>query len=397
MLEVAAAREIVLAHTHPLHAETTSLTGSVLGQVLAEDLHADRDSPPFTKSLMDGYAVRSADCPMGNVTLRRVGAVAAGAVWEQTVNPGEAVAITTGAPIPDGADAVIMQEDTQAPTPEQVHIRATTVRPGQHILPRGREMQAGDVVLPTGTVCTPAVLGLCATVGRTHAALYPAPRLTVIATGSELVEPGIEPQPGQIRNSNGPMLLALAQRAGAIPSGGGIVRDDPALLGEQVRQALATADVVVLAGGVSVGQHDYVPAVLRELGVEIHFHTIRMKPGKPLLFGTRGDVLVFGLPGNPVSAFVGFELFVKPALRKLGGHAEPGPTIRAIPLAEPFSSRGDRPTYHPAILTEDQRVRPLPWFGSPDLRGILAATGFLIVPPGPQNFLVGQCLETVVL
>lgn len=397
MLEVAAAHAIVLAQTRPRPAAPTQLTRETLGRVLAADILADRDSPPFTKSLRDGYAVRAADCPTGNVDLRLLGAVAAGAVFEQPVGPGEAVAITTGAPIPAGADAVVMQEDTEPLPPDQVRIRETSVRPGQHILPRGREMTTGEVVLPAGAVLTPVTLGLCATVGRTQAEVFPAPRLTVIATGSELVEPGIEPQPGQIRNSNGPMLLAQAQQAGAIPTGGGIVRDDPAHLREQVRHALTTADVVVLAGGVSVGRHDHVPAVLRELGVEIHFHTIRMKPGKPLLFGTLGDVLVFGLPGNPVSAFVGFELFVKPAVRKLSGHAVPGPRILSLPLAESFSTHGDRPTYHPAAITAEQQVRPLPWFGSPDLRGLLTATGFLIVPPGSHGLHPGQLMDVVVL
>lgn len=397
MLEVAAARDIVLNHAHRLKTEITALTTGALGQVLAEDIRSDIDSPPFTKSMMDGFAVRSADCTSTPTELRLVGEVAAGSMPAVPLGSGETIAVFTGAPLPDGADAVVMKEQTETLPDGRVRIHDNAVSPGRFVLERGREMAAGEVVLPAGTVITPAAFGLFAAVGKTAVPTYSPARVAVIATGNELVEANMVPKAGQIRNSNGPMLVAQAVRAGALPRYLGIARDDPAVLASLIREGMTTSTVLVLAGGVSVGKHDHVPAVLRELGVEVHFHSLRMKPGKPLLFGTKGETLVFGLPGNPVSSFVGFELFVRPAIRKLGGHAEPGPVIRSLPLAEAFTASNNRPTYHPAALTPDGQVRPLPWFGSPDLRGLLAADALAVLPAGDHEFAAGQLIEVVLL
>lgn len=400
MLAVADARGVVLRYAKPLPPEVAEVTPAALGRVTAADVRADRDSPPFTKSLMDGYAVRAADVAPGPVELRVIEEVPAGRVPATRVGPGEAVRLFTGAPIPDGADAVVMQEKTQRPAADRVRVDDPGAKPGQNVLPRGREMAAGDVVLPAGTVLTPAAVGLLAAVGRTAVPLFPAPRVGILATGSELVEADATPGPGQIRNSNGPMLAAQVARAGAVPRVLGIGRDDRDQLAALVREGLGGSDVLLLAGGVSVGTHDLVPQVLAGLGVETHFHQVRMKPGKPLLFGTKGGVLVFGLPGNPVSSFVGFELFVRPALRVLAGHADPGPRTTALPLAEPFAAANDRPTYHPAKLDPGPagwRVRGLPWFGSPDLRGILAADAFLVLPPGDVKLDAGAPAEVVLL
>ena len=395
MLEVAAAREIVLTHARRLRPGITALTTSALGQVIAEDIHADIDSPPFAKSLMDGYAVRATDCTGGPIDLKLIGEVAAGATPTMPVGPGETIAVFTGAPLPDGADAVVMKEHAEPLTATQVRLTDTAVSPGQHVLPRGREMTAGDVVMPAGTVITPAAFGLFAAVGKTAVPAYPLPKLAVLATGSELVEANMTPRDGQVRNSNGPMLVAQAVRAGSLPRYLGIARDDPVVLRSIVREGLATANLVVLAGGVSVGKYDLVPDVLKELGVDVHFHSVRVKPGKPLLFGTKGDVLVFGLPGNPVSSFVSFELFVKPALRALGGHSDPGPQTHALPLAVGFTASSDRPTYRPAKVEADGRVRVLPWFGSPDLRAMLTADTLAVVPAGDANYEAGQTIDTV--
>ncbi|HVK18714.1 MAG TPA: gephyrin-like molybdotransferase Glp [Fimbriiglobus sp.] len=393
MLEVAAAREVVLSACQPLGATPTPLAGAS-GRVLAEDVRADHDSPPFTKSLMDGYAVRAAD----GLNLRLTGVVAAGDPPGARVGPREAVRIFTGAPLPDGADAVVMVEKTEPVEPgigEQVRL-TEPVKPGQNVLPRGREMLAGDVVLPAGTATSPAAVGLLASVGRSVVPTVRPPRVAVMATGSELVEADATPGPGQIRNSNGPMLVAQAARAGSVPRYLGIGRDDVDALAAMVRDGLATADVLILAGGVSVGAFDLVPGVLRDLGVESHFHKVRMKPGKPLLFGTKGDRLVFGLPGNPVSSFVCFELFVRPALRALSGHRDPGPMTTTLPLSEPLTAKNDRPTFHPAKL-EGTAVRPLPWFGSADLRALLTADALLALPPGEVRLDAGQPISAVVL
>jgi molybdopterin molybdotransferase len=346
---------------------------------------------------MDGYAVRAADVS-GPVALSLIEEVPAGRSPTRPVGPGQTTRVMTGAPIPDGADAVVPHEQTEA-AGRTIHFRRPS-SPGQFILPRATEMAAGEVVLPAGTVLTPAALGLLAAVGRTSVTVFPTPRLAIISTGDELVEPDAMPGPGQIRNSNGSLLQALAGRARAIPHYLGIARDEPAALDRLVRQGLEEADVLVLSGGVSAGRFDFVPDVLRAAGVEAHFHKVRMKPGKPLFFGTRGRTLVFGLPGNPLSSFVGFELFVRPALRKLAGHAIPGPEFAPIPLAADLAADHDRPTYAPARLdvgADGLRVRPLPWFGSADLRAFLTADALVGLPPGPVNYPVGTPVPALLL
>lgn len=396
MLEVADALAAVLRAARPLPSEPIALTSAALGRVLAEDIHADIDSPPFTKAMMDGFAVRSVDLTSAHPEVRYVHEVPAGAANAGIVGPGQAARIFTGAPIPDGADAVVKQEDVTIQADGTVWLRTGTVKPGQNVLPRGTEMRAGDVVLPTGTVLTPATFGLLAGVGRAVVRAGASPKVGILATGNELVEATVTPGPGQIRNTNGPMLAAQVARAGAVPRVLGVGRDDTAALTEQVRAGLETSDVLVLAGGVSVGKFDLVPDVLRQLGVEAHFHKVRMKPGKPLLFGTRGDKLIFGLPGNPVSSFVCFELFVRPALKQLAGHTTSGPTRMSLPLAAPLHTSNDRPTYHPGRL-DGPRVRPLPWFGSADLRALLAADALLALPAGDVTLTTGDVAEVIVL
>ena len=387
MLEVSAALDIVLRHARRLPAETVPLAPTALGQVLAEGVAADLDSPPFDKAMMDGYAVRAAD----GGERRVVGEVAAGGSAAVVVGPGEAVRIFTGAPIPPGADAVVKQEDTTADG--GVVRLMSPLKPGQNIFRRGQEMTAGDVVLPAGTALSPVALGVLAAVGRTEVAVFPRPTVGVIVTGNELVEAGTRPTGGQIRNTNGPMLAAQAARAGAMPRYLGIARDDEAAMRALIADGLESSNVLLLSGGVSVGKYDLVPDVLKSLGVETHFHSVRMKPGKPLLFGTKGGTLVLGLPGNPVSGYVGFELFVRPALDTMLGR-ESATRVLTLPLSEPLTANHDRPTYHPAVVARDS-VRPLPWSGSADLRGLLAATGFVVIPPGAVKLAVGDAVSVV--
>ncbi len=397
MLSVAEAQAVVLEHARPLPPESTALTAAALGLVLAEDVVSDLDSPPHDKALMDGYAVRAADLPEGRAVLAVTEEITAGRTPQLPVAAGQAARIMTGAPVPEGADAVVMVEQTQAREDGRVEVAARPPRPGQNILPRGQEMRAGETVLAAGAVLRPQEIGLLAGVGRSAVSLHRAPEVAVLSTGDELVEAAQRPGPGQIRNGNGPMLLAQVQRGGGVPRDLGIARDRVEHLRPLVEEGLRSP-VLVLSGGVSAGKLDLVPGVLEELGVRAHFHKVSMKPGKPVLFGTRGESLIFGLPGNPVSSLVCFELFVRPAIRRLRGHADPGPRMLQAVLAEDFAYRTDRPTYHPAWLEtrdEGRRVRAVPWFGSPDLRGLTRANAFVLLPPGDHLHRAGQRMQVL--
>ena len=400
MLEVADALAEVLKHARPLRTEVAALTSAALGQVLAADILADIDSPPFAKSLRDGYAVRSADCASSNTELKVIEEVPAGKMPTKPVGAGEASRIFTGAPLPDGADAVVMQEDAQR-TGDTVRIADAAVKPRQYVYARGAEMRAGAVVLTAGTPINPAAFGVLASVGKTAVHAYPFPRVGVIATGDELVEANAKPKPGQIRNTNGPMLTAQTVRGGGLPRYLGIARDDRAIMRSLIAEGISVSDVVLIAGGVSVGDFDLVPEVLKELGVTFHVRQVRMKPGKPLLFGTTpAGKLVFGLPGNPVSAFVCFELFVRPALRILGGHARAGPRTIKLPAAAGIAESNDRPTYRPAKLEPGEAgwsVRPLAWSGSPDLVGMQPADALLVLPAGDTRVDRGAIMDVVLL
>jgi molybdopterin molybdotransferase len=316
---------------------------------------------------------------------------------QHAVSPGHASRIMTGAPIPGGADAVVKVEQSKVLPDGRVALECPPPQPGTYILQRGREMRSGEPVLASGTVLRPQEIGLLATVGRTAAGVIPRPRVAILPTGDELVDAAQSPGPGQIRNSNGPMLGAQTSRAGGVPCYLGIGRDELESLHALVMDGLK-ADVLILSGGVSVGKRDLVPEVLHTAGVTAHFHTVDMKPGKPVFFGTREQTLVFGLPGNPVSSLVGFELFVRPALRRLRGMTDPGPRFVEARLVEDYSYRTDRPTYHPARLeltAQGYRVAVVPWFGSPDLRGLLRANAVALLPPGDLIHRAGQAYSVL--
>ncbi|MBX9628682.1 MAG: molybdopterin molybdotransferase MoeA [Gemmataceae bacterium] len=395
MLEVADALAEVLARCRPRRPRRIGLGPIHRGLVLAADVIADLDSPPFDKSLRDGYAVRSAETGDRRV----VEEIAAGSVPTKVIGEGEAARIFTGAPIPDGADAVVMQEDAEVLADGRVRFNAS-IRPGQWVFTRGKEMRAGEVVVAAGTVITPAVTGMLAAVGAVEVPTWAAPAVEVQVTGDELVDGPAPAGLGQIRNSNGPMLAALVQSTGFSGFSNPVVPDRADALRNKLGKAVAGSDVLIVAGGVSVGDYDLVPQVLAELGVEVHFRQVRMKPGKPLLFGTKGDTLVFGLPGNPVSAFVCFELFVRPALRKLAGHADPGPRTVRLPLAAAVAETNDRPTYRPAKLEVAEvgwEVRPLPWGGAPDLRSLLTADALVVLPAGDARYDRGTPVPVILL
>jgi molybdopterin molybdotransferase len=396
MLAVSEAQEIVLRHASPLSPIDAPLAADAMGLVLADDVISDLDMPPFDKALMDGYALRAGDLTEEGGTLTVIEEVTAGNTPTRPVGPGQATRIMTGAPMPDGADAVVMVERTRVLDDKQVHLEEPA-RAGQNVLARGEEMRRGQTVLTAGAILRPQEFGVLASVGRTAIKVYPRPRVALLATGDELVESSQFPGPGQIRNSNGPMLAAQVLRAGGIPHWLGIARDRVDHLRGLIAEGLR-APILLLSGGVSAGKLDLVPGVLKELGVQPHFHSVKLKPGKPLLFGTVDGALVFGLPGNPVSSLVCFELFVRPAIRRLAGHADAGPfEVRAF-LTEDFPYRSDRPTYHPAWLEYRETgwtVRPVAWFGSPDLRGLTRANSFVILPAGDHLHPAGKPMSVL--
>jgi molybdopterin molybdotransferase len=397
MLTVAEALELVLQHAQPLAPRAVDLPAA-LGCVLAEPIVSDIDSPPHDKSVVDGYAVIAADMTAGGAELTVLEEITAGALPSQTVKPGSTTRIMTGAPIPAGADAVVMIEQTQATDARRVRILQSPVRPGQNIMRRATALSRGQTVLAAGKLLRPIELGLLAEVGRRQVPVIPGPKLAVLTTGNELVDLTLVPAAGQIRNSNGPMLAALARCAGADVFDLGIARDDPSELERAIALGLAH-DVIVISGGVSAGVLDLVPATLQRLGVAQLFHKVNLKPGKPLWFGARrqssgNTTLVFGLPGNPVSSLVCFELFVRPAIQKLRGLALSGLRRTSARLTCEHQQRGERPTYWPSVLKEDQ-VTPLVWQGSADLRTLTDANCLALFPAGEKTFTAGEDIDVL--
>jgi len=405
MLTVAEALTAVRSHARPLPPRPARL-GDALGLVLAGDVVADLDLPPFDKALVDGFAVRSTDAA-GPSRLRVVAEILAGQSPSRPIGPGEAAAIMTGAPLPPGADAVVMVERTARPGPDLVAFDGP-VAPGQNRLVRGRELRAGEVVVPRGAVLDPARLGVLASVGATRVLVRPRPVVAVAATGDELVPVDQVPGPGQIRNSNSILLAALAEESGATAATIPILADRVEVLRDAFATALdrgadpaGRADVLLVSGGVSAGRRDLVPEALGAIGVRCVFHKVRVKPGKPLWFGVGPDreggppALVFGLPGNPVSGLVGFLLFVRPALAVLAGPGPGAETGMTVPLAADYRHADDRDTYRPARLVGPVEggeflVDPLPWSGSSDLRAAASGDGFAIFPAGERIYREGD-------
>ena len=398
LIDVATARERVLAATAPLPAEEVDL-GAALGRVLAEDVAADGDLPPFDASAMDGFAVRAG----GPEELVVVDESRAGHPAATAVEPGAAIRISTGAELPAGAEAVVPVERTEQPAaadgrPERV--RVPERRAGANVRRAGEDVRAGQVVLRAGTPLGPAEVAVLAAVGRARVCCGGRPRVAVVVTGDELVEPGMALGPGQIRDSNLFALAAQAAAAGGADGGRTIVRDDLASTVAALGRAIETADVVCVSGGVSVGPHDHVKPALAELGVEERFWGVALKPGKPTWFGIApSGTLVFGLPGNPVSAMVTFHLFARPALRRLQGAEPVDVRIEAVldePVARsPAREQAIRCTL--AAAADGWHVRPTREQGSHILTSMLGAGALAVVPPGEGELPAGTRVQAELL
>ena len=398
MIPVEEAVRIVLAHAAPLEVERVALP-EALGRVLAEPIVADTDLPPFDRAQMDGYAVRSGDLVRVPVRLRVVGEAAAGRGWRGELRPGEAVRIMTGAPLPAGADGVQQVELTrEVEGGALVEIeRATT--PGQFYVKRGSEITRGATVLDAGTQVNAAMMAALASFGCAEVKVRRRPRVAILATGAELVPVAERPGEDQIRDSNSYSLAAYATLAGAVTERLPFADDDLELLQKLIGEAAERADALVLSGGVSMGAYDFTKAALRALGAEIFFERVSLRPGKPTVFARLGRVLVFGLPGNPVSVSVTFNLFARPALLAMQGRA--GATVkeeRAV-LARPAKAAAERASYLPARLYTDDAGRmlaePLKWGGSSDFVAFTRADSLVVVPAGAGVVEAGQVVKVV--
>lgn len=395
MITVEEAQRIVIDNAEAAAPAPAPLSTVSLGLVIAEDVVSDIDMPPFDKAMMDGYAVRSEDCAATPVELRVIEEIYAGDVPSRAVERGTAARIMTGAPMPDGADAVVMVEHTQAVDGGCVRIDAPAT-PGQNVIRKGSEMRKGEVVLLAGTVLRPQEFGLLATIGRIAVQAYPRPRVAILATGNEIVEPTQTPAPGQIRNSNAVMLAAQVSRASGIPRVLGIVRDEVEALEKRIAEGLGY-DILLLTGGVSAGAKDLVPGVLERMGVERLFHKVDLKPGKPAFFGKQQRTLVFGLPGNPVSSFVCFELFVRPAIGRMLGRKNVLPPIYRGVMTKPLPITPTRGlTYYPCRIEwceENFTVTPVAWSGSADLRGFAGANGLIVLAKSTRGPELGETVS----
>lgn len=385
----------VLDATHVLPAEQVALAASA-GRVLAADVVSDVDVPPFDRCSMDGVALRAAEAATLPARLRVAGSAEAGHPFPHEVPDGCAVRVMTGAPLPRGCDSV---QPIERLTDEGPHVVVTSsVRAGQHVAPRAEDMKAGDVALRSGTLVGPAQVGLLATVGKAEVTVHARPLAAVVSTGDELVEVGERPGVGQIRNSNGPMLAVACRMFGCDPVQLlPVVRDEAESLERVLARALA-ADVLLISGGVSRGERDFVQDVLPSLGVEKVFHGVAIQPGKPVWFGRTERCLVFALPGNPVSALTTARVFVGPAVRKLRGVRDPGPRLQRARLSEGFRRRSARPGWLPAWVTwegDGWRCRPIGSSGSADLNAAAEANATWVAPAGIDEFRDGDAVDVL--
>lgn len=397
MITVEKALKIVQRETTTLKSERIPLADAN-GRVLAEDIVADTDMPPFDRSQMDGYAVKAADTESAPVTLRLVGESAAGRGWHNTLKTGETVRIMTGAPLPAGADAV-QKIELASETGDAVTIKEPTSK-GRFIVPKGKEVRKGRIVLKIGSVLNANNIAVPAAFGYAKVKVAKRPRVAILSTGSEIVHVSKRPKRDQIRNSNSVMLKALCERVGAEANILPHVGDDISDLRSQISAAVRIADVLITTGGVSVGKYDLTKLALQELGTEIFFERLRLKPGKPTVFAKLKKTCVFALPGNPVSAAVTFHMFVLPMLLGMQGASRTTlNTGEAVALGK-FKATPERDAYMPGKLGTDASGRltviPINFHGSSDFIGFASADALIKIKRGAR-FEAGDIVPVLFL
>lgn len=399
ILDYSQAAALVFAHAarlpRSLPTETISIERA-LGRCLAKSITADRDQPPFDRSTRDGYAVRSGDLQSGGA-LKIIGQLRAGQpAFTAAVGALETVEIMTGAPIPTGTDAVLMIEHVDVLEGSIRPHAGRSLQPGENVVPAGAEARARGVIIPSGTRLSAMHIGAAVSCGAAKVDLYRQPRVAILATGDELVEPGQPMLPFQIRNSNSYSLAAQVERAGGIPVRLPIAKDTLQDLERSLETAMQ-ADLVLLSGGVSMGKFDFVEQVLTALGADLLFTGVRIQPGKPVVFGSlpggRDKKYFFGLPGNPVSTMVTFALFAGPMIRALGGEINPQPLFARARLTSPFNHKPGLTRFLPALLQaawDKAEVTPVSWQGSGDLAATAKSNCFVVIPPDRRALAGGD-------
>jgi molybdenum cofactor synthesis domain-containing protein len=398
MIPITEAIKIVLQRSPGPEVESVPLSDS-LGRILAEDIIADTDLPPFDRAQMDGYAVRAADVTNTPARLRIVGESAAGSGWHQEMKAGEAVRIMTGAPVPAGADAVQQVELTREIEGAELVEILERVDIGRSIVRCASEITAGETVLRAGEDINAAMIATLASFGYAEVKVGRRPRVAVMATGSELVDVDQKPGRDQIRDSNNYTIAAYAVLAGATVERLPLAVDDTEELKKQIAEAAAQSDLLITSGGVSMGVYDFTKAALKELGSEIYFERVSLRPGKPTVFARLGKTLVFGLPGNPVSVAVTFNLFARTALRVMQGAKQAELIEEAAVLVRDLKGSIERESYLPAVLRTDQKgtllAEPLKWGGSSDFVAFARATALINVPAGVKVIEAGSQVKIV--
>jgi molybdopterin molybdotransferase len=376
----------VLQSAHSLGSEHVHI-GCAMNRVLAEDARADMDLPPYNKSLRDGYACRRAD--LAN-ELEVVETIAAGYTPRKSIGQNQCAKIMTGGVMPAGADCVVMVELAENPTESTVCFTGSDT--DDYVSPRGEDVKAGDLVIAKGTLLRPQHIGVLATIGCAKPLVSKRPRVGIVATGNELVEPDSRPGASQIRNSNSFQLAAQVETMGAAAKNYGIARDTDEAINTMFRQAAGENDVVIVSGGVSMGDFDLVPGIFRRNKIELFFEKVAIKPGKPTVFGVSDNIYCFGLPGNPVSTFVIFELMVKPFLYKLMG-CDYGAAGVKMPLGETFRrKRTERQSWLPVVITEAGALKPIDYHGSAHIDALTKADGLVSIGVGVEEIQKGTAV-----
>jgi molybdopterin molybdotransferase len=384
MISLYDALKIIEKETKPLSVEKTDMLSS-LGRVIAEDIFSDTDMPPFDKSAMDGYACKFEDLDKILVVNE---IIPAGKKPEMKIAPGTCSKIMTGSMIPDGADCVIMVEEVYKES--QDTIRFTGKASKSNIVKRGTDIRSGDLMILKGTLVKPQHIAVLATVGATKPLVYKIPDIAIISTGNELVEPFIKPGISQIRNSNAWQLMSQCQILKTDPRYYGIVKDEPSALEETIAGALNGNDIIILTGGVSAGDFDFVPEILKKLNVSVHFDSISVQPGRPTMFGSSEGKLIFALPGNPVSSFLQFELLVKKAIYWMMGHNLKPISLKMELGVDYERKKTERLSLIPVNFDNEAKIFPVEYHGSAHINSLLECDGIIYIPPGVSKLNKGS-------